>query len=158
MSAFNTAESEPGSEEARLLESYRPASGAFDELSSVAGVIRPRWRNVLEAFAGMGADATQAAQEKAKQLLLENGVTFAAQDEGDGSRPWRLDLFPVLIDPEEWTAIERGVTQRARLLNELLVDLYGEQRVLKQRILPPGLVFGNPQFLRPGAVRQVDLR
>ncbi len=41
--------------------------------------------------------------------------------------------------------------QRARLLNELLVDLYGEQRVLKDKILPPGLVFGNPQFLRPCA-------
>jgi uncharacterized circularly permuted ATP-grasp superfamily protein len=52
-------------------------------------------------------------------------------------------LFPLLIDPEEWTAIELGVTQRARLLNELLVDLYGEQRVLKEKVLPPGLVLAT---------------
>ena len=109
--------------------------------------MRPRWRNVLEAFAAMGGEATKAAQDKAQRLLLENGVTFVAQGDRDSSRPWRLDLFPLLIDPEEWTAIERGVTQRARLLNELLVDLYGEQRVLKEKVLPPGLVFGNSAVL-----------
>src|SRR6186997_3435080 len=145
MSASNTAESEYASREAQLLESYRPDPAAFDELNSDLGAVRPRWRNVLEAFAAMGEGATKAAQDKAQRLLLENGVTFVAQGERDSSRPWRLDLFPLLIDPAEWTAIELGVTQRARLLNELLVDLYGEQRVLKEKVLPPGLVFGNSQ-------------
>jgi uncharacterized circularly permuted ATP-grasp superfamily protein/uncharacterized alpha-E superfamily protein len=82
-------------------------------------------------------------------LLLENGVTFAAQGDRDSGRPWRLDLFPLLIEPSEWNVIERGVIQRAKLLNRLLVDLYGEQRILKNKLLPPGLVFGNSQFLRP---------
>ena len=150
MSALNTAESEQASREAHLLESYQPVPGVFDELSGAAGV-RPRWRDVLAAFAAMGSDATKAAQDKAQRLLLENGVTFVAQGERDRSRPWRLDLFPLLIDPDEWAAIELGVIQRTRLLNELLVDLYGEQRTLKDKILPPGLVFGNPQFLRPCA-------
>src|SRR5688572_13361106 len=101
MSAFNTAESEHASREAQLLESYRPAPGAFDELTSDGGAVRPRWRSVLEAFAAMGGEATQAAQDKAQRLLLENGVTFAAQGDDDSSRPWRLDLFPLLIDPAE---------------------------------------------------------
>jgi uncharacterized circularly permuted ATP-grasp superfamily protein/uncharacterized alpha-E superfamily protein len=149
MSASKSAESEHASREAQLLESYHPAAGAFDELTSDTGAVRPRWRAVLESLAAMGHEATQGAQDKAQRLLLENGVTFAAQGDRDSSRPWRLDLFPLLIDPTEWAAIERGVTQRARLLNELLVDLYGAQRVLKEKIVPPGLVFGNPQFLRP---------
>jgi uncharacterized circularly permuted ATP-grasp superfamily protein/uncharacterized alpha-E superfamily protein len=149
MSAIDTVESPQASREAQLLESYHPVAGAFDELSDAAGGVRPRWRPVLEAFAAMGPDATKSAQDKAQRLLHENGVTFVAQGERESSRPWRLDLFPLLIGPEEWAAIELGVTQRARLLNELLVDLYGAQRVLGDKVLPPGLVFGNPQFLRP---------
>ena len=106
---------------------------------------------MLEAFAAMGGEATQAAQDKAHRLLVENGVTFVAQGDREKSRPWRLDLFPLLIGPDEWAAIERGVIQRTLLLNRLLVDLYGSQRVLKDRLLPPGMVFGNPHFLRPCA-------
>ena len=65
--------------------------------------MRPRWRDVLEAFAAMGGEATQAAQDKAQRLLVENGVTFVAQGDRDASRPWRLDLFPLLIEPDEWS-------------------------------------------------------
>ena len=101
MSAINTVEGEHAVREAQLLESYQPVPGAFDELSDAAGV-RPRWRDVLDAFAAMGPEATRSAQDKAQRLLLENGVTFVAQGERDSSRPWRLDLFPLLVDPEEW--------------------------------------------------------
>ena len=95
----------------------------------------------------MGIDSRQAAQEKARRLMVENDVTFAAL--GVASRQWRLDLFPLLLEPDEWSAIERGVVQRTLLLNRLLGDLYGAQRVLKDRLLPPGLIYGNAQFLRP---------
>ncbi|HLF12817.1 MAG TPA: circularly permuted type 2 ATP-grasp protein, partial [Gammaproteobacteria bacterium] len=150
MSAITTASSEFASREAKLLESYARTPGVFDEMTAEGGDVRPRWRHVLDAFAAMGSEATKIAQDKAQRLLLENGVTFVAQGDRDRSpRPWQLDLFPMLIDPAEWSSIERGVTQRARLLNELLVDLYGAQRVLREGVLPPGLVFGNPQFLRP---------
>ena len=151
MSAINTVASEYTPQEAKLLASYQRAPHAFDELTSEDGAVRPRWQALLEAFAAMGSEGAAAAQDKAERLLLENGVTFVAQGdrERDRSRPWRLDLFPMLLDPAEWSAIEGAVIQRARLLNDLLVDLYGEQRVLKSKILPPGLVFGNPQFLRP---------
>jgi uncharacterized circularly permuted ATP-grasp superfamily protein/uncharacterized alpha-E superfamily protein len=149
MSATNSAENEFASSEAKLLESYQPFSGAYDELTTGGSAVRPRWRPVLDAFSAMGCDATQAAQDKAQRLLEENDVTFSVQDDRDHSRPWRLDLFPLLLDPQEWAAIERSVIQRTVLLNRLLGDLYGAQRVLKERLLPPGLVYGNAQFLRP---------
>ena len=146
MSAPTPVPSEYELRDAKLLASYTRVPDTYDELTTDANAVRPRWRRVLEAFAG---DANRGAQDKAQRLLRENGVTFVAQGERDRSRPWRLDLFPLLIDPGEWAGIERGVIQRARLLNDLLVDLYGPQRVLKEKVLPPGLVFGNPQFLRP---------
>jgi uncharacterized circularly permuted ATP-grasp superfamily protein/uncharacterized alpha-E superfamily protein len=149
MSAIDPAEKAFTSSEAKLLESYQPSASAFDELTTGHGRVRPRWEHVLEVFAGMGGDATEAAQDKAQRLMEENDVTFSVQGDRDASRQWRLDLFPLLIAPDEWSAIERGVVQRTQLLNRLLGDLYGAQRVLKDGLLPPGLVYSNSQFLRP---------
>jgi uncharacterized circularly permuted ATP-grasp superfamily protein/uncharacterized alpha-E superfamily protein len=135
-----------------LLSDYTPTPALFDELIDEHGQIRARWRPVLEAFSRMGAEDRKTVQENAQRALRENGVTFVAQGDNDKTRrPWKLDLFPMLIGPADWQAIAAGVTQRARLLNEMLIDLYGEQRALKEGVLPPGMVFGNPQFLRPCA-------
>lgn len=150
MSFSNPAGDASGPRAAQLLASYRSTPNAYDELIDTAGTVRPRWRGVLEGFAAMGSEATRAAQDKAQRQLAENGVTFVALgDEERIGRPWRLDLLPLLIEPGEWAVIERGVVQRARLLNELLADIYGPQRLLEERGLPAGLVYGNPQFLRP---------
>jgi uncharacterized circularly permuted ATP-grasp superfamily protein/uncharacterized alpha-E superfamily protein len=149
MSAINSAENEFACSDAKLLDSYQPTANAYDELTGGTGRVQSRWQPVLEAFAAMGSDARQGAQDKAQRLMVENDVTFSALDDRDTSRQWRLDLFPLLIGQDEWSVIERGVTQRTVLLNRLLGDLYGAQLVLKERLLPPGLVFGNTQFLRP---------
>ena len=155
MSAINPAENEFACSDVKLLDSYRPSPNAYDELKGGTGQVRPRWRRVFEAFTSMGGDTTQAAQDKAQRLMVENDVTFATLGDREPSRQWRLDLFPLLIDPHEWSAIERGVIQRTLLLNRLLADLYGPQRVMKDRLLPPGLVYGNAQFLRPCASVEV---
>ncbi len=99
MSAITTVSGEYAGRELKLLESYNRTPGAFDEMSTESGELRPRWQRVLEAFAAMGTDATKAAQDKAQRLLLENGVTFVAQGDRDQSRPWRLDLFPCCSTP-----------------------------------------------------------
>src|SRR5262249_52153474 len=62
---------------------------------------------------------------------------------------WQMDPIPLVIDETEWTHIERAVSQRATLLNAILADLYGPQRLIRERQLPPALVFANPHFLRP---------
>lgn len=144
---------EPKSEQtlgAGLLTEYTPRAGIYDELIDAAGQVRTRWHSVLEAFARMTPDERKMLRENSERMLRENGVTFVAQgDEDRIGRPWQLDLFPMLIGPEEWRSLEQGLSQRARLLNEMLVDLYGEQRALKGGVLPPAMIFGNPQFLRP---------
>src|SRR5256885_11253881 len=60
-----------------------------------------------------------------------------------------MDPIPLVIDAKEWASIERAVIQRATLFNAILSDLYGEQRLLHQRLLPSALVFANSHFLRP---------
>ena len=133
-----------------LLSTYAPDAASFDELVGPEGELRPVWRPVMEAFARMSKPERKELGETAERLLHENGVTFVAGGEaGSSVRPWQLDMVPMLITPEEWASLEAGLIQRARLLNRLLVDLYGPQRVLADRVLPPSVVFSNRQFLRP---------
>jgi uncharacterized circularly permuted ATP-grasp superfamily protein len=60
-----------------------------------------------------------------------------------------MDPLPLVIDKREWVGIEQAISQRATLLNEIISDLYGEQRLLREGLMPPALVFANPHFLRP---------
>jgi uncharacterized circularly permuted ATP-grasp superfamily protein/uncharacterized alpha-E superfamily protein len=131
----------------RLLDAYHPAPGSFDELLDGEGSIRPSWRPVLDALTGLSETERNRLQETAQRMLRENGVTFVAQDDAGTSRPWQLDLFPMLISPAEWQLLEAGLSQRARVLNAVLADIYGPQRALKEGILPPSVVFGNLGFL-----------
>jgi uncharacterized circularly permuted ATP-grasp superfamily protein/uncharacterized alpha-E superfamily protein len=62
---------------------------------------------------------------------------------------WDLDPVPQVIEPEEWAGLEAGLIQRARLVNAFLVDVYGHQQVLVQKLLPPEVILGDPCFRRP---------
>ncbi len=98
----------------------------------------------------MGPKELDRRWETGRQLIEANGVTYNIYGDPEGrERPWLLDPIPLVIDPVEWDHIERSVSQRALLLNQMVADLYGPQRLLKDRHLPAGLVFSNPAFLRP---------
>jgi len=141
MSATTGAFPEGSSTHSELLGAYRALPGVYDALVDANGAVRPGWSAMLAALAGMSEQDRVKLNETAQRILRENGVTFVAQDDADStSRPWRLDLFPMLIAPDEWQALETGLIQRARLLNELLGDLYGPQRTLKESVLPPSIV------------------
>ena len=81
-----------------------------------------------------------------RALLADDGVTYARPGEGPG--PWQLDPVPLLIDAASWAPLEVGLAQRAELLNAILVDLYGEQRLLAEGIIPPAVVLGHAGFTR----------
>jgi uncharacterized circularly permuted ATP-grasp superfamily protein/uncharacterized alpha-E superfamily protein len=140
----------PSPSRAGLLGAYLPPAGAYDEMMAGDGTVRPHWQWVLEAFAGLTGDARAHALEVASRMLRENGVTYVAQGDPERrNRPWQLDLIPLLVGQAEWLALEAALIQRAQLLNAVLADLYGDQRLLKEGVLPAALVYGNHQFLRP---------
>jgi uncharacterized circularly permuted ATP-grasp superfamily protein len=118
---------------AQLIAAYRNDSKLYDELLEADGSIRAPWSAVTEAFARMDRSQRHAARQALLRILRENRVTYVTQDEtGSTRRPWQLDLFPMLIGPAEWQLLERGLVQRARLLNAILADMYGPQRALKE--------------------------
>ena len=132
--------------------------GVWDELRTPAGGLRPGWQSFarhLQAAHGVavGADMNRRVAQVAQQIRLD-GVTHNVFSEGGvASRPWSLELLPMIIQPTDWAAIEIGVVQRAELLQAMLVDLYGQgpnsQRLLHNGLLPPALLWRHPGWLRP---------
>ena len=131
------------------LASYSAEPGRYDELLDSAGELRPQWRPLVDRIAGVDARASaRRSLDLTRRLIVENGVTYNVYADPQGAdRPWALDPIPLVLTGAEWQTIERGLAQRARLLEALLTDLYGPQRLLAEGVVPPGLVFGHPNFL-----------
>jgi len=135
---------------AARLASYVSDSHRYDELLDGSGDVRPHWRPLIDALAGDGAELARRGMEMARRLIVENGVTYNVYADPQGrDRPWVLDPLPILLTAAEWQEIEAGVTQRARLFDALLTDLYGPQKLLVDGTVPPQLPFGHPNFLWP---------
>jgi uncharacterized circularly permuted ATP-grasp superfamily protein/uncharacterized alpha-E superfamily protein len=132
------------------LETYASDPRRYDELLDRSGVVRAHWRPLIDRLVLDGAESVRRGAELARRLIVENGVTYNVYADPQGrDRPWVLDPLPLLLTAAEWREIELGVTQRARLLDGLLADLYGPQRLLADGLVPPELPFGHPNFLWP---------
>ena len=115
-----------------------------------SGLPRRQWRDLIVAIGKMGPSQWRRAWEAGQQLIRANGTSFNVGSELQGSeRSWPLDPIPLVIDEDEWAQIERAIVQRATLLNAVLADLYGPQRLLREQRIPAALALANPHFLRP---------
>ena len=118
----------------------------FDEVVGLDGALRTPWKGLAEVAVDLTAADLGRVDEDIARALADDGVTYGRPGERQG--PWRLDPMPLVMDAETWTPLEVGLAQRAELLNAVLTDLYGEQRLLRDGILPAALVLGHPGFTR----------
>ena len=133
-----------------LAHGYAPLSSCRDEMTGENASLRPHWQPFLRALDGLGLGELTRRWEEARHLIRENGVTYNIYGDPRGlDRPWQLDPIPLVFPQAEWQSLEAGLIQRARLLERVLADLYGPQRVLHEGLLPPELVLAHPGFLRP---------
>lgn len=133
-----------------LLANYRLTPQRYDEVFEAEAAPRPHWKALFEQLAQSIPDAMVQRVQAAQRELRDNGVTYNIYADPQGSnRPWELDVLPLIIPDEEWRGIEAAMIQRATLLNRILADMYGEQRLLREGLLPPALVYGHAGFLRP---------
>jgi uncharacterized circularly permuted ATP-grasp superfamily protein/uncharacterized alpha-E superfamily protein len=151
-----------------LMRRALPAEpGVWDELRHAPGAtpgsaLRPVWQQFADAVslterieggpptpAGDLAEQLDLRVAAVAQQLHRDGVTHNVfSDQGAATRPWSLELLPLLIEPDDWAHIEAGVQQRAALLQSMLADLYGPQRLLHEGLLPPALLLRHPGYLR----------
>src|SRR5262245_48970229 len=117
----------------------------YDELNDAQGAMRAHWRPLIERLRAVDSpDAVRRSLELTRRLIVENGVTYNVYADPQGTdRPWALDPLPFVLPAAEWQAIEAGVSQRARLLNALLSDLYGAQRLIAEGLQTVEVAFGR---------------
>jgi uncharacterized circularly permuted ATP-grasp superfamily protein/uncharacterized alpha-E superfamily protein len=123
--------------------------GSWDEMMTPGGIVRPAWAGLASALDGLGSeDVRRRNQALAEQLRL-NGVTYNVYGDSRGAdRQWTLDPIPMILESAEWEAAERGLIQRAELLDAILRDVYGPRRLLREGLLPALFLYSHPGFQR----------
>lgn len=133
-----------------LLHSYKEKINSYDEVIDQNGEIKPYWKDLFDTLETIGLEELELRNHEIVKKLKENGVTYNVYDTNqESNRAWKLDLIPFLIHESEWKTIEKGLKQRAQLLDLILKDLYGPQTLIKNAIIPAELVFDNAGFLLP---------
>jgi uncharacterized circularly permuted ATP-grasp superfamily protein/uncharacterized alpha-E superfamily protein len=134
----------------------RGTPGSFDELhgaiaqEAAAGAeLAPAWRQFFDATGADGWIDLAQTRARIERRVQDDGVTYNVYAEGAAAaNAWPLEPLPFLIDAADWSAIEQGVKQRARLLDAVLADVYGSRSLLDEGLLPASLVLAHPQYLR----------
>jgi uncharacterized circularly permuted ATP-grasp superfamily protein/uncharacterized alpha-E superfamily protein len=133
---------------AELAAGYKPLPGIPDEFTGADGRPRAHWLRFLAALTELSAGDIGKRFATADRHIRDTGVSYRAY--GDKSeRAWPLSHLPLLIEAGEWREIAQGIEQRARLMELLLADIYGEGRLIAAGDLPAAAVTGSPEFLHP---------
>jgi uncharacterized circularly permuted ATP-grasp superfamily protein len=122
---------------------------AYDEMFAPGGLTRPNYRLLQEYMRTLGAEELADRQHTLERSFLLQGITFTVY--GAASATERIiptDLFPRIIPAAEWAKVEAGLVQRLKALNLFLADIYGEQRILTDGVIPRDLVLGAPSYRR----------
>jgi uncharacterized circularly permuted ATP-grasp superfamily protein/uncharacterized alpha-E superfamily protein len=133
-----------------LLNSYKKTINSYDEVIDHNGQVKPYWQSLFDTLESIGMEELELRNQEIINKLKENGVTYNVYNaDYGGNRAWKLDPIPFLIHQKEWQNIEKGLKQRAHLLDLILKDIYGPQLLIKKNIIPAELVFDNSGFLQP---------
>lgn len=132
-----------------LTQGYLTNESVLDECITLNDGVKEKWKRLLANIENLGAAEFKSRHQELLKLLKENGVTYNVYGDSDGlNRPWLLDPVPLVISASEWRGAERGMKQRAFVLNKVLGDMYGDRVLLKKGIIPPELIYSHPGFLR----------
>ena len=122
---------------------------AFDEIMGMTGDTppRPEMTALSRWIDDTPGDELRRRQQAAETTFRQLGITFAVYGESDAAeRIIPFDIVPRVFLASEWARLSEGLVQRVEAINAFLDDIYGERRILKEGVLPPDLIFGNPQF------------
>jgi uncharacterized circularly permuted ATP-grasp superfamily protein len=119
-----------------LLDKYEPGD-FFDEMFSAQGQVRPHYAALFERFQNLERDEFDQRRSAVDAAFLRQGITFTVYSDEQGTeRIFPFDLMPRIIPAAEWSMIEAGLIQRMKALNMFLKDLYTDQRILKEKVIP----------------------
>ena len=127
------------------LGAYPGAQG--DLFRSAPAPVAEVWRRVTQTMAQLSGGDPRAYQEQLARQIQDLGLTFRVAGDTE-ERDWPLTAMPLIVGAEEWASVERGLVQRARLLEAVAADIYGPQSLVHEGHLPAAVVAGSPYFAR----------
>lgn len=131
-----------------LLEHYDQGTGTWDEMCD-RQQIREQYNKVIATLRQFSISDLQRKDRLAGELFMNQGITFTVYSEDAGiERIFPFDIIPRIITGKEWEHIEAGIKQRLKALNLFLKDIYNEQQILKDKIVPASLIASCPHYTR----------
>ncbi|MGF0318273.1 circularly permuted type 2 ATP-grasp protein [Nocardia fluminea] len=140
----------PAATHTGLFEGYGPGrfADAFDEMFDASGKVRAPYRGIHAAMAANDVDDLAKRSDALDRAFIDQGITFSLSGQ---ERPFPLDLVPRVIAAAEWAKLERGIKQRVTAMELFLADVYGEQNILRDQVIPKRLVTSCEHFHREAA-------
>src|SRR6201992_4388206 len=136
-------------QESAYFDKYSPINGVWDEMYGTNASVRDHYRKVIEYISGESADELNKKEELAKRLFMSQGITFTVYNSGEGiEKIFPFDIIPRIITAKEWAFVEKGIKQRLTALNLFLKDIYHNQFIVKDGIVPIDVIYSCPHFLR----------
>lgn len=131
-----------------VFSNYCMIPDSWDEMCDGTGIRQP-YQQVFQALNQL-SPATLADKDKlAGELFLSQGITFTVYTDNEGiERIFPFDIIPRIIPGHEWSQIEAGIAQRLKALNMFLRDIYSEQQILKDKVIPAALIASCQHFTR----------
>ncbi|BCI86953.1 hypothetical protein NIIDMKKI_21590 [Mycobacterium kansasii] len=132
----------------RIFDGYHKSDGyalAFDEMFDAQGNVRGPYKGIYAELAPTDASELKARADALGRAFIDQGITFSLSGQ---ERPFPLDLVPRVISAAEWTRLERGIIQRVQALERYLDDIYGDQEILRDGVIPRRLVTSCEHFHR----------
>ena len=124
--------------------------GFYDEMFAPDGSARPAVQMLVERIEGFPEGEFTRRQIAAEHALLRMGITFNVYADEQGiEKIFPFDLIPRIIDANEWEWIERGLKQRIHALNLFIDDVYHDQKILKDGVVPADVVLSSERYLQP---------
>ncbi|KRB85902.1 hypothetical protein ASE00_03875 [Sphingomonas sp. Root710] len=124
-------------------------AGAFDEIRGTPGdpAGRPEFARLSQWIETTPASELDRRQKAAEAAFRQLGITFAVYGEEESAeRIIPFDIVPRIFTAGEWASLSEGLVQRVEAINAFLTDVYGERKILKDKIVPEELILANPQF------------
>jgi len=124
--------------------------GFHDEMFTIEGQIRPGYEVFRQRVEQLTREELMGRQHAAERALMSMGITFNVYSEGEGTeRIMPIDIIPRIIPSAEWNRLEEGLIQRITALNLFIHDIYNEQHILRDGVVPRDLIESSKCFLEP---------
>lgn len=131
-----------------LLKTYYVDTNTWDEMYAESAV-REQYQRVVAFMQQLNLDELNKKEELAKRLFMSQGITFTVYSSGEGiEKIFPFDIIPRIITAAEWDHIEKGIKQRLKALNLFLKDVYHNQFIIKDGVVPIDMIYSCPHYLR----------